>query len=444
MSKEDVRAAVQSALAKPPHARAKRHVNGADGDPRPEPLHPLAAFIRYELSTVRIPEYLIDDVMVAGNVVITGPRGIGKTTTLVPLFALCAHLCRPDHPLRPKLRRRVIYITEDLEQVQRVLYSLLHFGELIATEAEFNEWFKIVPAMRMPVEQVIEVASEFVKLAHVNRNAAGTTYATLPVVVFDTRSAIMEIEDENNNAEVSRVTAMLRQRFGALPTVTITHTPKAVSRADLAQMTTRGAGSQEADVQQVAYLFSDEATGKRYLSISGGAKKRFESDVDEVEFTAVINTVTGRDKLGDPVQMRVIHAEARAIRSAERHQASDEVQRKKDQQQETERRTKLLDTADAAWLGGNPLSKAELIAKAGGRKENTARTFDALVGENWLALVEVPPAQRANNAKKAFAIRLQEHERRQYLATGRLPVEKQVIPPPWRKPEARPDSRNSA
>ena len=186
--------------------------------------HPLANFVDLGLNAARRPEFVIDDVLAAGIVVIAGGRGTGKTTAMLPVAACAAHLCRADHPLKPKLRRRVIWITEDTEHARSVLYSWVNFGGAKLDETEVFEWFRLVPAARMPVEQVVQVASEYVQLSHVNRGRSGVEYETMPLVVFDTVPSVIETEDENSNARGSAVIAQLKQRFGMLPAWLIMHT----------------------------------------------------------------------------------------------------------------------------------------------------------------------------------------------------------------------------
>jgi hypothetical protein len=417
-------------------ARRYGQVNGADPQAcEPDEPHPLAHFVPLKMGAPHVPEFLIDDVLIAGMALIVGAKGVGKTTALVPLMATCAHLCPHQHPLKPKLRRRVIYVAEDVQQVHRVLESWVQFGGFRATEAEVNDWFRVVPARRMPVEEVISVASEYARLSHVNRNASGAEFEALPVVVFDTRNAAFEIRDENSNSELSALVATLRQRFGALPVVIITHTPKSIKRNNLEEMTARGADALEADVQQVAYLFEDDATHHRYLHTGKHAKKRFESEIDEIEFVHTANIVTARDVMGDKQPMRIAHCEARPIRSAKRYEAREERKQEKQCEQDRECRGKLLDVAAAAWRAGTPLGKSDLVDKAGGNRARTWGLCGTLIGEGWLQEVHVPPHMRTNPKRECFIVALDAAERDAWKATGKLPPNKLAIPVTWRKPD---------
>ncbi len=56
------------------------------------PPHKWAAFMNPLPGEIAAPEFIIDDVIAAGTVVIAGERGLGKTSALVPLMAAAAGL----------------------------------------------------------------------------------------------------------------------------------------------------------------------------------------------------------------------------------------------------------------------------------------------------------------------------------------------------------------
>ena len=86
------------------------------------------------------------------------------------------------------------------------------------------------------------------------------------------------------------------------------------------------------------------------------------------------NVVRGIDKLGDPVDVLVMHAEAQPILSRERHAESDKAKREKLAREKTEGRIKLLDATDAAWTSGQPLSPSALEGKVGGASKDVRHT----------------------------------------------------------------------
>ena len=69
--------------------------------------HPWCEFIPSCPDELKIVEFVLDDVIAAGTVVIAGERGLGKTSALVPLMASVAGLSS-TFPLRASIERNVI------------------------------------------------------------------------------------------------------------------------------------------------------------------------------------------------------------------------------------------------------------------------------------------------------------------------------------------------
>jgi len=191
----------------------------------------LWAYETLDLQNLREPEFVLDHIFQVGLVMIAGIEGAGKTVQMVSLLMKVAHLCLATDPLRPALRRKVIYITEDVPQVTRILSSLLRFGSCGFSEAEVVEWFKVVHAPRCDPMAFVEAREHYKDQITINYNADGSEHPTLPLVVLDTKSAVLEIEDENSNSEMSRAISILKHQFG-YPTILIGHVSKAVDRSN--------------------------------------------------------------------------------------------------------------------------------------------------------------------------------------------------------------------
>ncbi len=401
--------------------------------------HPLADFVDIEAETFTQEEFVLDSVLVAGMVLVAGAWGAGKTTQLVPLMCRAAHLCRPDDPLRPLLRRRVVYIAEDIGQVRRIMRSMRHAGEFDGISAEeVADWFKLVSARRMAPSQIVTAAAEYAKLATVNRNpTTGVEFVAQAVVVFDTRSAVIALEDENDNTEASAAIATFRQGMPDNPMVVVGHIAKALKRADVKDLSSRGAGAWEADVQQVLYLVNDD--GIRWLDVAN-PKHRFVAQVDGIEFDAYKASTAGVDQLGNPVDIPLMHGIPKRVGLGERGKERVEEARQRMEDirkgEEIALRGEVFDRVKQAWDKGNPYNREALkAAMKGTRRETVVATIETLLQEQWLVEVEVPRKQRTHPKRTHYLVILSDEERREYMEKNVLPADKLEVPKGWRKPE---------
>jgi hypothetical protein len=261
----------------------------------------------YSPDTLKATEYVIDGFIGMGLTILAGEPGGGKTSIIVPLMAHAAHLCDKNHFLKPELRRHVIYVSEDTEQVERCIYAMKKYGKINIDSTEFKEWFHIREAHRSKPEHIANLLED-IDQEFTYRLENG--FKVKPVVIFDTSNATIEIENENDNSEVGKVIAKIKQSANGLAVVVVAHTAKALQRTDLASLTPRGASAWIGDARATIYLFSDESVPEaRFLALG---KRRFEPTYTEIRFdsetyTEVVATPWGSNQ---SVGLRVVTAEA--------------------------------------------------------------------------------------------------------------------------------------
>lgn len=267
--------------------------------------HPWLRFLPFaDDEVLRAPEMVLDDVMCALQIVLTGDRGAGKSTVAITMAMLVAHLCPRDHPLRPKLRRNVVFISEDPGQAQWIMRALTRrWGAAVPFYLDdVRERIKFVQATRLHASELEGLAEELCALAVENVGSDGTTFMALPLVILDTRNACISVSEENDNAEASAALGLLREHV-PVPTLLIAHPAKGNVR------TTRGAGAWEADVQQVIYLSLDPTSRVRTVHLAPDAerdaKRRFESDIHSLVISSDVVTFESRDVLGNVVPTKV-------------------------------------------------------------------------------------------------------------------------------------------
>lgn len=264
-------------------------------------------------------EYVFDRFMSTGVNIVAGAPGVGKTTLIIPLALATAHLCPADHPLKPRVRRNVIIITESVVQVQRVIYSLAQWGFTGMRGSEFDSRVRIISAMRLDPKLVSEVAVEYKTWTHPNAKVDGSVFEALPLVVFDTANAVLELESENDNAEVGRAMAHMKQSFAAFPLIIVAHTSKVLGRGEADGLAARGASAWTGDAQGTYMVFKDGEShdAPRVLKTD---KVRFPTAFDEMTFDLVSNREAHPNVLGEMEDEWFTHSVARPLARGERLQ----------------------------------------------------------------------------------------------------------------------------
>jgi hypothetical protein len=370
--------------------------------------HPFANFLPYALGDLEPDEFIFDDILIAGVTLLAGFTGIGKTTALVPLMTRAAHLCAADDELRPLLRRKVIYVSEDPKQVVRVLTSMRVENELTASDAEISEWFKIVPAKRMDAASIVKVREIYQAMVYRNiSQESGVSYDALPIVVLDTSNATIELENESDNSEVGKAVSTLKSELGGIPLIIVAHLAKTLKKADISDMTSRGAGAWEGDVNQVLYM-TKEDDGARWLDVAQ-AKHRFVTKADGIVFRAVASEIKGRDVLGNEKDLFLMHCQPEMVqkggREAMQEQSKQAAARNKEiaeQMVKVGRKKRVTAILDALAVGEYK-TKSELSKDMGGRKDNNLELIDQMVSDGLIEQF-VPAAKRDKNHNNGYRL----------------------------------------
>lgn len=249
----------------------------------------VSAPIPYDLSRMAPVEFCVDGFLATGTTVIAGKPGVGKTSLLVPLACEVAHLCPSDSPLTPMLRRKVVYVTEDPVQVQNILYALRKHLAPHIPHKEWCEWFIIEQAHRRAPKALSKLVKEWRTRYAYQACARFNNYMVEPLIVMDTSNATLDLESENDNSEAGRAIAAIKEALGSASLWLIAHVAKGMSRADVADMSVRGAGAFEGDANAVAYVIDEGAVGRdvRYLVLG---KRRFQAKYSELMFKTSISS----------------------------------------------------------------------------------------------------------------------------------------------------------
>lgn len=233
---------------------------------------------RFDLGACRPrhTEYILDGFLPTGVSVIAGAWGAGKSTNLIPLMTSVAHIS-PDWGFFPTLRRKVIWVTEAPEQAWDTLFAIARMDGAADWE-EMKEWFWLFRAKRRSAKSLAKAIRKLIGDATYTLDNG---FIVHPVIVLDTTSANIDLENESDNSMVSTAMSQLKERLPGVPLVLVGHTPKALVRGNVNDMTFRGAGAWEADATATYFLVHDQETDDRFLALR---KARFSPELLEVSF----------------------------------------------------------------------------------------------------------------------------------------------------------------
>lgn len=284
--------------------------------------HPWSEQINVVDAPIEAPEFVIDNVITAGAVAIAGFRGVGKTSCLIPLILNAAHLVKQSQ-VKATICRQIFYITEDPRQVMTIIAGMYKMGEITCDRAHFNRMFHIVDAQRISPHEIASFVNEIQQFKQQNKKVDGSTFDAWPVTVLDTTNASIDLDNINDNTEVSSAISAIRSGFKSLPIIFVGHVTKS-QRTNASNTSFMGAGAWENDTQQTLYLTIE--AGKRLLIMG---KRRFECEVTDYEINSIYAEVPARNQLGCDVTVRSVYGKASPISKAQLRQVRAELKEKK-------------------------------------------------------------------------------------------------------------------
>jgi hypothetical protein len=328
----------------------------------------------------RGPEFVIDDVIRANIYICGGTRGIGKSSTFVPMaLGVCKLI---DYPLPISIRRQVIYITEDANQVFDILQAMRQDNVLSASNDEISQWFHVVDSARITPQRIAEVADTFRSLSTPNKRVNGTTFDARPWVIVDTLSANIDLDDGSNNEAVAKAISMINESFGDIPMMLVGHVAKAMNKSSVDNPpTVIGAPNWEAMTQGTVYLVNGNNGDKsRYLKLG---KARFEKEISEFEILSHVAEYPGEDFLGNA---KVLRGRYNLLKPTTMQDIKhSERERKKEQNLDEHAKLK---TEVLAYVREHPNSlKTAIVSNIEGTDSKIRSAIDTLVIEGRLNLI---------------------------------------------------------
>jgi hypothetical protein len=345
------------------------------------PLEPkdLLPEYQYSCELMKPVEFVIDGFISNRLTLIAGAPGVGKSTALVSMAAVAAGIMKPEG-LSAELNRKVFYVTEDAEQIERILYGMRAQRLTELSQGQIQESFKIIHARRRSAQEIAQMIS-LARSIGVTEHSSG--FAIEPLIVLDTANATLDLDNENDNSEAGKAIAAIKESLGSAALWIVGHTAKAIKRAELASLSFRGAGAFEGDCHATCYLFSDEAAGSdvRFLALG---KHRYVSSYQEVQINTVLGKVQVATKWGTSqdcwycvgIPNRSSAQKREELKQASKDNALLAVSLK------TKKR--IVKAVIEATQGDEPINRSALRQIIGIRVTTVNKLIAELISEGWL------------------------------------------------------------
>jgi RecA-family ATPase len=403
--------------------------DSAEEKPKQEWKHPLTKILDPDNAS-KPPTWILPHFIGTGVAIIAGAHGVGKTTAILPLAMAAAGLHENDYPLAPREWRHVVYITEDSHQAGRIIAG--YAPTIGQTPVSVGERLHVVEAARMPTDAVV-IAGQWYQERYTRTvtTATGREVDLLPLIVFDTKAAVFEMENDNDNSEASKMIAAIKQKFAGLPTWIVGHVSKGDLSRDGAKSgmpTFRGASAFEADAHQVLYLVK-EKDDTRWL-VRG--KTRFEAKWDELRIESYSSKKTVLNDFDEQEELTLRWAVARP-QGKTRVELNAEADAEAKRKQDADKKHEIVELINKTYEDGEPLNRTEVAKEIGGNAKATKDLIRDVIESGWVVEISVPSAMRTHPKRNKFLVGLTMGQRKQYLADGTLPPELSEIPETWRK-----------
>ena len=230
---------------------------------------------RLDLTKLQPTRYLIEGFLAHSFMILAGMAAVGKTSGLISLCLTIAGFKLEGSDLITKRPRKIIYVTEDMHQVQQILFAMCKHMNL--DQQLVSDAFIMMEAKRSEVEELLLLSHNVVR---------HTVNGNRPFIILDTANATLALENENDNSEAGSYISALKQTIYVqldTPLAIIAHTPKTFTKSD-EDASARGASAFVGDVTLTSIMYIDDQDN-RVMKLQ---KTRYEPAFREVIFTSTL------------------------------------------------------------------------------------------------------------------------------------------------------------
>jgi RecA-family ATPase len=335
-------------------------------------------------------EWIIDGILPNGVGVISGVGGVGKTTALMPLAAIVAGFDDHLSDIKCSIPRKVLYITEDGVQANKAVYAIKKFRKSSNDIQTIGERLHLYHSNRYKVEALYLLLMEAVEKHSVEYR--GVIFP--PLVIFDTASANIDVDNENDNAEIGKFMTLFKQVWAKykMPIWLINHLSKEANGKgidEIGSLSARGASAWKDNGSWTANLAINQDSEDRILQIQ---KVREEVQFKEILFQSVVHSEFVTDMFGDTVEVQYRYCSAE--RSDRNERISKAMQKTRDELQD--KIMEVLPTLE--YPSGN-----DVLEIVGGKKTIFIEAIQELIDAGKIKK-EPLPTHLVHGAKKHFLL----------------------------------------
>jgi hypothetical protein len=331
-------------------------------------------------------EYLIDGFLAHSFSVTAGQPGVGKTTAMVSVCLIAAGFTLSDSPLKTESRRKILYVTEDANQVRQSLYAYIKYWNLDPTEVA--HWFIVIESKRSKVPEILLLAENVIRHTTTER----------PFLIIDTSNATLEIDNENDNSEVGSYMAAIKQTIYtqlSTPIKIITHTAKTAQTSDDSALA-RGASAFTGDATLTAILFMDDDKN-RFMRL---IKTRYEPIHREISFQTHIHNEVVITKHGNMQDVQCITVIPYPTSEASRKQeAAARI--------EDSKSLRIMDKCDTAAAFVQSIINEHpegVVIRRGSNAPKDCRDYPNAYKLDWADIYAAVPGSSKGDVKRAIGL----------------------------------------
>jgi hypothetical protein len=380
--------------------------------------------LRYDTTKPKAVRYLLNGFMGEGVTSLAGASGAGKTTMIVEMASIVAHLCEEErlgiekHFLKVRGRRRVVHFAEDTRQIEQALYAKRKYGEgasqITRDDGDVIDWYMLVqtkkysaPELGKLIEAYSSRHTECWPTGIIEPDGRERFVVMPPLLIFDTASASFDLDDENSNSEQSKMIAAIKAatKVHYDPIWITSHVAKAARDKDVKHQTSRGAGAIEADAQTVATLARDIGLNCTILSLN---KNRIQTQYDELQFHPSFHDEFVEDEWGDLQEVTYITGELSKGTSKERIASKQQSKKRAADVDKQKQLDQNILGAFKLVIGapkGSIFSKDDIRASLGIGNAQATKAVEWLVREGYLLNKQLTKEEReATNKRRGLFI----------------------------------------
>lgn len=342
-------------------------------------------------ASLKPTKWVLGGFVAAGEIVCwAGQPGVGKSTAIAGISMVVAGFADVIGSNVPNDRpRTVVIVSEHAGQYERQFFGFCKKYQI--DPEQLAKHIFLFDATRL---RPSEISREINRLVEYGDGEP-------PLIVLDTASATFEVSDENDNAAVGALLAVLKPvvMYSGAPLWIMAHAAKALGRED-SEITPRGASAFIGDVHGTGSVFRDKNFPKSTFMRS--LKNRSEREYSEIE---IITDVEWHDVIDERGVNQSVGVRLGIPMISSDDKRSEMARAGKDAEQfgaEMAKSLALGDSITAAITATAFATRSTVCQMVGGRKQTVLDHIAQMLAAGTLIEIPMPGTVKTNNNKRFY------------------------------------------